>query len=170
MATVPVPRTWTVGELLTAAKLNVDVRDGLNFLLAPPLAVLTKNVSQSFTSGSFTAMTWPTEQVDRDGGHSTSTNTSRYTAQTAGYYTMHEWHEWSLDSTSGYRRTTFRTNGLTITHQDARPVPAILNISHVSGMVFLAVGDYVEVMVDQNSGVTLTITSNTRWDIIWSST
>lgn len=170
MATVPSPRTWTVGELLTAAKMNTDVRDGLNFLLAPPLAVLTKNATQSFSSGSYVAVTWPTELVDRDGGHSTSSNTSRYTSQTAGYYTLHEWHEWSLDSTSGYRRTGFRVNGSSVTHQEGRPQPSLMNMTHLSGMVFLAVGDYVEVMADQNSGTSLTIGSNARCDIVWSST
>ncbi|YCK35184.1 hypothetical protein ACNF49_14175 [Actinomadura sp. ATCC 39365] len=170
MATVPVPRTWTVGELLTAAKMNVDVRDSLNFLLAPPLAVLTKTGIQSVTSGTLTAVTWPTEQVDRDGGHSTSTNTSRYTAATAGYYTFHHWNEWGLASTSGYRRVLFRLNGSTYTHQDGRTSPTTAAVSHLSGMVFMSVGDYAEVIVDQNSGVSLDLSSNARWDVAWTST
>jgi hypothetical protein len=170
MATVPVPRTWTVGELLTAAKLNVDVRDALSFLLAPPLAILTKNGVQSVTSGSYVALTWPTEQVDRDGGHSTSTNTNRYTAQTAGYYLLNEWNEWGLTSTSGYRRIGFRINGVTITAQEARTSTPSMAMSHLSGLAFLSVNDYVEVMVDQNSGSALDVASNARWDIIWSST
>lgn len=170
MATVPVPRTWTVGELLTAAKMNTDVRDGLNFLLAPPLAALTKNANQAYTSGSFTGITWPTENVDRDGGHSTSTNTNRYTAQTAGYYTMHVFANWTLESASGYRRVLFRTNGTTFGHQDSRPGLATVNMSHLSGIAFLSVGDYVEVMADQNSGTTISVANGSIWDIIWSST
>lgn len=170
MATVPVPRTWTVGELLTAAKLNVDVRDGLNFLLAPPLATLTKNASQSYATAAYTGITWPTELVDRDGGHSTSTNTNRYTAATAGYYSMYCFANWSLESASGYRRLGFRVNGTTIGHQEGRPATASIAMSHLSGLAFMSVGDYVEVMADQNSGVTLTIVNSSQWDIIWSST
>lgn len=170
MATVPAPRTWTVGELLTASKLNADLRDGLSFLLAPPLAILTRTALQAVGSGSLIALPWDTEVVDRDGGHSTSTNISRYTAQTAGYYSAHHWHEWPVPNTTGYRRVMFRTNGSTLTHQDSRTSPTSVAMSHLSGLIFLAVNDYVEVTLDQNSGSSVNIGSNARLDIVWAST
>lgn len=170
MATVPVPRTWTVGELLTAAKLNTDARDAINFLLAPPLAVLTKNAGQSITSGSYGALLWQTESVDRDGGHSTVTNTNRYTAQTAGYYAMTTYAEWSLENTTGFRRIAYRVNGSTVTHQATQP-PSVSNCqANLSGLLFLSVNDYVEVMADQSSGVTMTVPATARWDVAWRST
>lgn len=169
MATVPSPRTWTVGELLTAAKLNTDLRDGLNFLLAPPLAVMTKT-SQSLTSGSYTALLWPTELIDRDAGHSTSSNTSRYTAQTAGYYAMTVYAEFSIENATGFRRLGFRPNGGTVTHQATQPGSVSSLQANLAGMMFLAVGDYIEVMADHNSGVTMSAGLQGRWDVAWRST
>lgn len=169
MATVPAPRTWTVGELLTASKLNTDLRDGLNFLLTPPLTILTRSVSQSFANNAIDPVTWPVEVVDRDGGHSTSSNTSRYTAATAGYYTLHAFIEWDVTSTTGFRRIMFRTNGATFTHQDSRSSPPTRPIPHLSGIVFLAVNDYVEVTGDQSGGTTIGVFQG-RWDILWTST
>ena len=84
MATIPNPRTWGATEAVTAAKLNTDVRDGYNFLLATPRAVMRKTANQSIPNATLTAVTWDLEDVDTDGGHSNVTNNSRYTAQTAG--------------------------------------------------------------------------------------
>jgi hypothetical protein len=86
MATLPTPRTWTVGELLTAAKLNADLRDGLNFLLRPPLCILELNHSQSIPYNNDTIINLDYERVDTDNGHSTTTNPERYVVQTAGWY------------------------------------------------------------------------------------
>lgn len=152
MATVPSPRTWAVGELLTAAKLNTDLRDGLSFLLGPPLAVLVKNATQSVSSTTFTPLTWEVEQIDRDGGHSTVTNTSRYTCLTAGWYHLHASIRWDSINFNGETRLgRFRKNGTTElpgSSQAVRSSPNFaLTTQIVSSYVQLAVNDYVEVGV-----------------------
>jgi hypothetical protein len=86
VATLPSFRTWTAGEVVTAAFFNSNVRDAGNFFLSWPVAELRQTVAQSLATGASTAVTMDTEDVDTDNGHSTVTNTSRYTGQTAGRF------------------------------------------------------------------------------------
>lgn len=159
MATLPNPRTWTVAELLTAAKMNLDVRDGLNFLLSPPLAILRKTASQAIPNGTHTAITFDTEDLDRDGGHSTVTNTSRYTSATAGYYQISGNVTFAANGT-GWRDIMFQKNNSSTTRQSRNGTPAIPSGTadsalNLSGTLFLAVSDYVEIMAYQTSGGSL---------------
>jgi hypothetical protein len=162
VATVPSPRTWAVGELLTAAKLNTDLRDGLNLLLAPPMAVLRRSATQSIaTGGSGTAVDWTVEDLDRDNGHSLVTNISRYTAQTAGWYDLTVGIAWSGGDTSQSNRLAwFRKNGAAgQLYSDFRGASLSNGMAahSLKGCFFLAVNDYVEVFVQQFGGGTLTM-------------
>jgi hypothetical protein len=76
MATLPSFRTWTAGEIVTAAYMNSNVRDAGNFFLSWPVFEGRQAVAQSFTSGAPTALLIDTEDIDTDNGHSTVTNTS----------------------------------------------------------------------------------------------
>ncbi len=172
MATVPSPRTWAVGELLTAAKLNTDLRDGLNFLLAPPLAVLTKG-SQTITNNTATLLSWTAETLDRDNGHDNATNNTRYTAQTAGWYDCREGHQWSTAASSTATAGFVKNGGASyIAPPDIRPFSSVNGVTNiVSGLVYLSVGDYVEVNVNQGSGGSLTLFgTNALFTVGWVST
>lgn len=48
------PKTWTTGELLSAADLNTQLRDNLNALKAPPSAQFLANESTNYTTTSTT--------------------------------------------------------------------------------------------------------------------
>ncbi|HEX4816709.1 MAG TPA: hypothetical protein VFV66_28540 [Nonomuraea sp.] len=175
MAVIPNPRTWGATEGVTAAKLNADIRDALNFYLAPPLARLRKSGTQSVPNNSVTAVTWDVEVIDRDGGHSNVTNPSRYTAQTAGWYHLRAGIVWSGSRNTGWQDLYFRKNGIGTTLQN-RSVwvsheDLFLNDSpHITeGYMSLGVGDYVEVVtIIQNSPAPVNITNNiTSWEIRW---
>lgn len=176
MATVPNPRTWTVAELLTAAKMNTDVRDGLNFLLSPPLAILRKTTSQGVSNGTHTAITFDAEDFDRDGGHSNVTNPSRYTCQTAGYYDLSGNITFAANGT-GWRDIMFQKNGSSSTRQSRNGCPAIPggtaeSALNLAGTMFLSVSDYVEIVAYQTSGGTLNaVASNqdSRFEVRWAS-
>jgi len=86
MATIPTFITWVTGQVVTAAQLNANVRDGGNFFLSWPVAELRQTVAQSIANGTPTAVTFDTEDIDTDNGHSTVSNTSRYVGQTAGRF------------------------------------------------------------------------------------
>lgn len=93
MATLPSPATWTDGPKITAAKLNLEVRDTLNFLINPPQAkasLVTTPISA--TTATWTLVTLNQEDWDNDGIHGTSTaigdatSNSRLTCVTPGLY------------------------------------------------------------------------------------
>lgn len=169
MATVPTPRTWTVGELLTAAKLNTDLRDGLTFLLSPPLAVL-KASAGTVTGGGDKPIAFQLEDIDRDGGHSTVTNVTRYTAQTAGWYSITSTVGMTLPGGSdGYSDCFHRKNGTT-KHASTNLWASTNNRTIiVAGKMFLAVGDYAEVALYLNATIT-TDAATARFELEWCST
>jgi hypothetical protein len=173
VATIPTPRTWASGEQVTAAKLNADVRDGFNFLLAPPRAVLRKS-AQPISSGILTVLSWDLEDLDSDGGHSNVTNNTRYTVQTAGWFFLICNVEWSDTNDVGGREVWFRKSGNNATRQsrsDDYPTVSTTNINMsgliTTGYMSLAVSDYIEVEVFQSSGTTMSVESNARFDIRW---
>lgn len=138
--------------------MNTDLRDGLNFLLAgKPLAILGKNGSQSITHNVSANVTWDLETVDRDSGHSTVTNNSRYTAQTAGWYRVQGSVLWASSGT-GIRDCGFLTNGSIQSHAFTGVGSSIANTCMQNeGLILLSVGDYVEFLVYQNSGGALSV-------------
>lgn len=158
MATIPNPRTWTASEAVTTAKLNTDIRDGLNFFFNPPRAFLSKNADQNFGTGVEGVILWETETYDTDNGHSTVTNPGRYTAQTAGWYYLIVNVHWRANNDLGMREIVFKKNGLAAgrqNRQDEWPgYGHLFNTVQIrtSGHMQMNVGDYVEVCIYQNSG------------------
>lgn len=90
--------TWTAataiasGQLITAAYMT-NTANAINFLGAADgtygkdLALIYSDATQgSLTAATYTALTFPKEDFDVAGGHSTTSNTSRYTAVASGKY------------------------------------------------------------------------------------
>ena len=158
MATVPSPITFVDNTVVTAADLNT-IRDALNFLLAPPLAIVNQSsATQNLSSGVWTAILFDTEVIDRDGMHSTSSNTSRLTCVTPGYYAVEGMVAFHANATGG-RGADFAINGTRVfatavlleTNDSATFYSAVA----VVGTVYLNVGDYLELQGVQYSGGTL---------------
>ncbi|MFB7905238.1 hypothetical protein ACFC1T_02250 [Kitasatospora sp. NPDC056076] len=83
---VPVPYSWSVGDTFTAAIGNTT-RDALLFLISPPAFLGVQTIAQSLPNGTWTALALDTAPLDSYGGHSTTSNTSRYVAPVTGWYT-----------------------------------------------------------------------------------
>lgn len=152
MATVPAPITFVASNVLSAAQLNTNVRDAVNFLIAPPAAVLRNSAAQSLTTATWTPLTWDTEDLDSDNAHSTVTNTARYTAVTAGWYLVTGNVEFVANAT-GIRQARI-TDGTTVFGgQNAVSASAggTTTLS-VSAMVFLAAAAFVQFEAYQTSG------------------
>lgn len=169
---VPVPRTFVVGETETGAFLN-SLRDALNFVLNTPLAVLNQASGQSIANATPTAITYDGTYLDTYGGHSNSTNNSRYTAQVAGWYFVKAGVVWSSNA-AGNRAIQVYKNGSAFPYSwNAVPAAGTFNDPGVetSALVQLNVGDYVEAWAEQNSGgalataVVATIASNMQ--VMW---
>ncbi len=76
--------TFTAGAILTAAQMN-EIGTNVNNYRVPPICILSAG-TQAITNTTATVLTYSTEVVDTDAMHSTATNTSRITINTAGVY------------------------------------------------------------------------------------
>jgi len=77
------PRTWTTGEVVTAAIMNTHVRDNLNFLRAHHGARVFKSTSQTVAGGNTDVVSFNSEDYDTDAAHDNVTNNSRITIPSA---------------------------------------------------------------------------------------
>lgn len=83
---VPTLASEVPGNFITGALWNSNVYNGLTFLLNRPIFYgYQGGATQGLTSGG-TAITIDTNVVDTYGGHSTTTNNTRYVGQVPGYY------------------------------------------------------------------------------------
>lgn len=80
------PKTWSVGDVLTAADLNTYVRDNAKWLGTDKPRCRARNSANiaHTTSGNYQALTFGSERVDVGAMHDTSTNTGRLTVPTGG--------------------------------------------------------------------------------------
>lgn len=176
MALLPVPimRTWTVGEFETAAYYNSNVRDTGNYLLNVPGAFLTQSATQSVPNSTWTALAFDQSVFDSYGGHSNATNNTRYTAIVAGWYIVFGCVSFAGNAT-GNRGCSVAKNGtriqgaagfgptITVGNSPTNPSPPCI--------VFMNVGDYVEIDGYQVSGGALATNSSADLDssmtVVW---
>ncbi len=148
--TVHNPATATVAP----ASWGDTVRDDLEFLVAPPQFAARATATQNVSTATDTVLTAPTEDYDTNSMHSTTTNTSRGTAVTAGKYRCSAIVAWDSDTT-GRREVRFLVNGST--QHPCSVIAAVAGLtSNITKTLVLAANDYVEVQVWQNSGTTRT--------------
>jgi protein involved in polysaccharide export with SLBB domain len=118
----------------------------------------------SIPNTTFTALTFDTNDVDQGTPtpqHSTSSNTSRLVCQQAGLYSITAGVDFDNASSSGTRQVRLRLNGTTdIAEQNVVAFSGHPNLC-VTTIYRLAVGDYVEVVVYQDSGGSLLADTNT---------
>lgn len=153
--TVPSAVTEVPGNYDTAALYNATVRELNNFALGPPVFSGVQGTAQSIPNGAWTSFTIDTELLDADGGHSTVTNTSRYTATVPGTYLVIGTSGWAGNVT-GKRWLRLALNGSAINGtacgSDAH---TSLNVGgHATSTIINLNGstDYVEVQGQQASG------------------
>ena len=155
---IPSTRVFTAGEVETGAYLNATVTNLGNFLLGKPIGLFYSTAATAVAATTNVAIPFGFEIVDRDNGHSTTVNTSRYTAQTAGYYHIDAGLCWA--TTAGtYRICWLQVNGST------RVVGSLAEVNATAGgtamttktnsMVYLSVGDYVELIAYSGTATAL---------------
>jgi hypothetical protein len=153
MATIPTPYTAAVGNFMTAALWNAQVRDSVTFLTHVPVFKGVQTTGQSITSQSnpATSVLLDTESLDPDGGHSTTVNTSRFTVQTAGVYQVNA----SLgygNLATGNRMVGIQVNGTPVVQNAGAGMSGNSWSGSVSWLGSLAVGDYVEMITYHTIG------------------
>ena len=161
MGTIPTVPTFPAGYVAQGAQL-AELCTAISWLMSgKPLTRLTQGTAQSFTSGTAAAVTWDTKIVDRDSGWSSS-HTTRYTAQTPGYYQLAAGVSFASNTTGArlayFQVTTGSNNpaGPGVTTAFCRPsVPGAgltTGVTLESLTPYLYDLDYVEVYAEQNSG------------------
>lgn len=134
---------FSAGQRLNASDLN------------GPIAILRQSVAQSLTDAAFTTITFDTEDLDTHNGHSTSVNTSRYTAQKAGRHLFVGGIGFAINSV-GARGSRWLLNGAGIGRGQSMYGNAggtlVTLITTRIVVVSMVVGDYVELQAYQASG------------------
>jgi hypothetical protein len=154
-----VPDTRDFGDtVVTSSEMNTYVRDPIRFALNPPRAQLRQTVLQAVANSTFVPITFDVEDLDQDpsgtGGHSTSVNTSRFTAVYAGWYFIGGAIGFAANVT-GQRVAAWSVNGsiLFAGQSLVQATGALGNKTNGRGMlVYLNVTDYLELQAFQTSG------------------
>lgn len=119
------------------------------------------------TSGTPQALTFNSERYDVGACHSTSSNTSRLTAPTGegGKYDIKGHTAWAANGTGVARQSRIRVNGSTyIAMQNSNPPSASTGgEGSIATDYALAAGDYVELVVVQDSGGALNCTASANY-------
>jgi hypothetical protein len=119
---------------------------------------VTNSIDQSIANATRTIITFDTESFDTDGFHSTSTNTGRMTIPSgkAGKYLVTGNVTFATNS-SGAREIYLFKNGSFYSQVFAVATSAGSSGNAIPDIVSLAVGDYVELRVEQSSGGSLAV-------------
>lgn len=153
MATIPSPPTKAVGDLVLAADWNDYVKGVRDFLIVDkPVFHARQAVAQSgWTSATYTAVTFTTEELDRDGMHSTTVNTSRITiGGTLGWWRLTGTTTITGNTNTTLARSGFFLNGSIIGGSVSSMSPAstsnALALSCTALVEATLSGDYVELV------------------------
>lgn len=159
MAIVPVVPTKAVGDLVTAADWNDWVKGTRDFLIGTrPLTQIVQGTAQTgWTSGTYTAITFTNEDLDRDGTHSTTTNTSRIViGGTLGWWRIGGLYASPSNAATTILRAAIALNGTRVNGSIGSMTPGgAAAISIATQMVMVeasAAGDYVELLGWQTAG------------------
>lgn len=150
----------TNGQVLTADSTTAT---GLAWATASA-SVTFAGVSLGNTSGSLSvanttwvAVPWASEDFDTDGYHDNVTNNTRVTIPTgkAGKYAIIGFGGWDANQGGSFRHMRLYKNGTAVKLTTVKPADSYPTI-WMNSVLNLAVGDYVELYVYQDSGGTRT--------------
>lgn len=136
------------------AESDDAILDRIELLSNMPTAHLRQTSAQTLTTGVTTAILFGVEDIDTHGGHSTVSNTSRYTCQVAGTYQLSGYISWA-SSIAGARKAWWRRNGSDINGSESvadSDITGVIGTVARTILVDLSVGDYVELVGTQESG------------------
>ncbi|MGH7240490.1 MAG: hypothetical protein ACREHG_10580 [Candidatus Saccharimonadales bacterium] len=152
------PVTWQVGDLLDADTLNARIRDQNNILLRRPLLAAHSTTNQSGATSSWTSVTFDTIDNDDDGMALEATPVSDFYAQRAGVYQV--WANVDFRNPGGGNTYALALwlNGLSsnIEYRQQKRMGGFgttIDFGHsLNGIIFLGVGDFVELRYWNGSG------------------
>lgn len=151
-------QTTDPGDPLTAAWCD-QVRDNQEFLVDPPVCSVYASAAQTIATNTSTALTADSENYDNDSMHSTVTNTSRITTQTAGRYLFTATAQFQSDP-DGIRALRFKANGTTDYTGFTGEIGNTGNTMAITAVrtIVCSAGDYVEAITQHIAGNDLDVT------------
>lgn len=155
---IPILPTFFGGQTVGQSQLQ-NLTNAVNVLLNPPRVGLIQNTTQTIATATWTAVAFDTEFWDTDNMHSTTSNTSRVTATTAGMYLVNGALSWTAPAAGQILRAAIRQNGASF-------LPTIMTTEGVNNQVNVSVtaqmnaGDYLELMAYQSTGANLALTTS----------
>lgn len=159
---VPSQRTWSVSDLVTAAEMNANVRDAINFVINPPMFIGHQATPQSIGSGSFVNVALDTNDLDTYSGHSTTVNNTQYFSQLAGIYSVTCSSGWAaaanrrlMNTASGAGATLLGTGTQVEIPNNNTGTVSLLSVCYFR----LPVSAWVQMQVQQISGGSLNLGS-----------
>lgn len=161
MAGWTTPRTWVVGEVVTAAELNQHIRDNLNFLRGAHGCRVWHSANQSIADDSNPhALSFDSESFDTDGFHSGAAPKSLIVPSGMdGYYIIMGTVVYAANAT-GFRDARIILNPASDTAvatylgtgRNQNVGGATNSRVHVSTTYRLAAADVIQLQALQNSG------------------
>ncbi len=147
------PATFTTGEVVTAAKLNAQVRDNLDFLHTARIVSVGTLSTAAITTSTWTLINFTFEVVDTMSGWSAGAP-SRITPTIAGYYQIRGCVNWASDATkTGSRAARLWVNGATLYDQDTRAGLDNTHANQVSRVIYFnGSTDFVELQCWHSKG------------------
>ena len=151
------PSTWVAGAILTAAQLNQQLRDNMNFLAIPNMARARSTTATSIPNATATVIPFAAaDSYDTANMHSTTVNNSRVTVGLVGVYSITGQLYLTANGT-GQRVIIIFKNGVEL---QTATVPAVSGAFTIRmNMTALdyasAITDYYELGIYQDSTTTL---------------
>ena len=132
-----------------------------------PSVRVRNSAAQSIPTGSTTTLTFDTEDFDTDTMHSTVTNTSRITCNTAGKYLVIGQVTFASNAT-GYRQVQILWNGLTVIGRTTQAaVNGAVTSMQVVAIVNLVATGILQLQVLQNSGSALNVNASASYSPVF---
>jgi len=168
-----VPTTIAFGASAATGSASVSARRDHNHGMAADPTVdiscrVTHDASQSIANSTQTALAFNTETFDTDTMHDNSTNNSRITFKTAGKYLVNANWTWGANA-SGFRRGRIRVGGSLVIGMVQTVTPAPGNPRMTLSCIYgFDADEYIELVVDQDSGGSLIVSSESLYSPIFS--
>lgn len=150
----------------TVFRLEPYIQIGGAYVAYRGCRVYLSAAAQEIANNTYTAVEFDGENHDIGGYHSTTVNPDRITIPVAwdGYYRVYAQVKWGVDNTGG-RGVYLRLNGnaTAITESFADPTSATYNLHQTFVTTrYLEAGDYLQLVVYQNSGGALDVEATSR--------
>ena len=166
---VPTQDYWSNGETMTETKLNTVA----NLVIQAPRILVRQGSTTTLSNGSWGTLGFTIEDMKVDMTHSTTSNTERLIAATAGTYLLSGVVTYASSAGGARRGARWRRNGSGgIGPEILVPSPSAANngvpaVAAPTLMVYLAVGDWVELHGYQDSGGNLSTLAGTYAQAVW---